>query len=142
MVGSYERADRAISATGLAELATFYHASIAELLPDSARFPHQAGEGRVRFDLERLALLTTFEAGPLIRYLQSIRVQRGDYNSSVLTIRAADLRALGIVYDTTPDVISQRFTTWGVLCLDGDGLRIPTPPPHEPLNLAAERSIA
>ena len=42
------------------------------------------------------------EAGALLRYARSIQSQRGDYNGRVLSIRADDMRALAIIYDTSP----------------------------------------
>jgi hypothetical protein len=96
VVGSYERGDRAVTVSRLAELADFYRVPVSELLPD--------GSGE---DLAYVA-----------RYARAIQQQRGDYNGRVLSIRADDLRALAIVYDISPSGLIERLTEQGVLVAD------------------------
>jgi transcriptional regulator with XRE-family HTH domain len=118
VVGSYERGDRAVTVARLSELADFYRVPMSELLPDPAPSRHEES-GRVVLDLERLLHLPTDEAGALLRYARSIQQQRGDYNGRVLSIRADDLRALAIIYDTSPSGLTDRLSEWGVL-IGGD----------------------
>jgi hypothetical protein len=50
----------------------------------------------------------------LSRYLGAIQVQRGDFNGRVLTIRRDDLRAIGALLDTTPDLARRRLDERGL----------------------------
>jgi len=66
VVGSYERARRAVTVTRLAEFAEFYGLTTAELLPTfPATTPPIAGD-RFSVDLDRLADLPARQGGPLL----------------------------------------------------------------------------
>jgi hypothetical protein len=117
VVGSYERGDRAVTVARLAELADFYRVPVAELLPDGGG-TRQESAGKIVLDLEQLYEHTADELAPVARYARAIQQQRGDYNGRVLSIRADDLRALAIVYDTSPSGLVERFTELGVLVAD------------------------
>ena len=120
VVGSYERGDRAVTVSRLAELADFYRVPVAELLPDDAAIRHGSA-GKVVLDLERLYDLKDEEDHGLTyvaRYARAIQQQRGDYNGRVLSIRADDLRSLAIVYDCSTDELVERLTEHSVLVED------------------------
>ena len=117
VVGSYERAVRAISVAKLAELADFYGVPLDELLPDartggSARVETQ----RVVIDLVRLAnhrddpLLE-----PVARLAATIQSQRGDYNGRVLTLRGEDLQSLAVVSGVDRDQLLDHLDDHEVL---------------------------
>jgi transcriptional regulator with XRE-family HTH domain len=113
VVGSYERGDRNISATRLLELAEFYGVAPAAVLPgDAAAGATTSGCGSV-LDLERLESLGGRYAA-LRRYLETIQVQRGDFNRRVLSIRHEDLRALAVVQDTTAAELLDELRRMGV----------------------------
>ena len=113
-VGSYERAERAVTVTRLAELAEFYGVPVGELVPDHAAPLARPGPMLV-LDLHRLAELPSHQAGPLARYAAAIQYQRGDRNGELLNIRTEDLRSLAVIYDLTPDTLADQLTDWGVL---------------------------
>jgi transcriptional regulator with XRE-family HTH domain len=116
VVGSYERADRAITVQRLADLAEFYGVRTEQLLPgDGAAVPAAGGGRKLRIDLRRLAALPPQQTGPLARYASTIQSQRDDYNSKVLTIRERDLQSLAAVYDVQPDNLTAMLVDWGVL---------------------------
>ena len=114
VIGSYERGDRNISASRLCELAEFYQVSPADVLPaDDAPRPVDRTRSIV-IDLSRV------ENDPerwndLRRFCESIQLQRGDYNRSLLSIRGDDLRALAIILDTTPDGLLDTLRDEGLL---------------------------
>jgi transcriptional regulator with XRE-family HTH domain len=113
VVGSYERGDRNISATRLLELAEFYGVSPSAVLPgDPSASGASSGYGIV-LDLERLESLGARYAA-LRRYLETIQVQRGDFNRRVLSIRNEDLRALAVVHDTTAAELLDELRRLGV----------------------------
>jgi transcriptional regulator with XRE-family HTH domain len=112
VVGSYERGDRAISVHKLADLAEFYGAPVAQLLPDGGDAGTAPPAPKVVVDLSRLGVLNDPASDPLSRYLAAIQSMRGDYNGKVLSMRQDDLRALAIVYDETPLELVDRLIEW------------------------------
>jgi hypothetical protein len=116
VVGSYERARRAITVTRLAELAEFYGLSTAELLPavPPTTTPPVA-VGRFTVDLDRLAELPARQGGPLARYASAIQRHRGDHGGTVLTIREQDLQSLAVIYGMEPDALTAMLLRSGVL---------------------------
>lgn len=115
VIGSYERGDRAVTVSKLAELADFYGVPVGELLPDAASRAAVEPPSKLILDLERLSAVPDEKAGPLIRYAASIQSQRGDYNGRVLSIRHEDLRALSVIYDLSPGALADELIDWGVL---------------------------
>lgn len=113
VIGSYERGDRNISATRLLELADFYDVTPAEVLPGEAPLRRSDRQGVV-IDLRRIEALNG-RWGPVRRYLESIQVQRGDFNRQVLSVRAEDLRALAVVYDGTEDELLEDLRQQGAV---------------------------
>ena len=113
VVGSYERGDRNISATRLLELAEFYGVSPSSVLPGDAAASGATGGYGIVLDLERLESLGGRYAA-LRRDLETIQVQRGDFNRRVLSIRNEDLRALAVVHDTTAAELLDELRRMGV----------------------------
>jgi len=120
VVGSYERARRAVTVTGLAELAEFYGLTTAELLPTfpATTTPPVAG-GRFTEDLDRLADLPARQGGPLARYAAAIQRHRGDHGGTVLAIREQDLQSLAVIYGMEPDALTAMLLHSGVLFVSG-----------------------
>ena len=113
VIGSYERGDRNISATRLLELSEFYGVRPADVLPGESA-PERGFGTSIVLDLRRLEALGPHFA-PLRRYLETIQVQRGDFNRRVLSVRNEDLRALAVVHDTTPEALTDELRREGVL---------------------------
>ena len=123
VLGSYERADRAMSVTTLADLAAFYGMPTEDLLPTepATAQPHHA-DRKLTIDLHRIPTLPTRLAGPLARYTAAIQHQRHSHTGAALTIRDQDLQALAVIYDTDPHTLTETLTHWGVPAHD---------PPHQ-----------
>jgi len=115
VVGSYERADRAVTVTKLVELADFYGIPVSDLLPDAWIHAPPPATTAIVLDLQRLRELPTEHGALLARFVSAIEHQRGDYNSQVLSIRGEDLRSLAILYDRSPNELLDQFIDWEVL---------------------------
>ncbi len=114
VVGSYERGDRNISATRLLELAEYYDVSPAEVLPGEPAFRQDSGNSGIVVDLQKLDTLDE-QWTPVRRYLESIQVQRGDFNRQVLSIRGEDLRALSVLHGGSPDDLISELRSAGAI---------------------------
>jgi transcriptional regulator with XRE-family HTH domain len=118
VVGSYERGDRAVSVSKLHELSEFYNVPVSELLPKEgdAVATGSVTPTKVMLDLRRLSRADLDpELRPVSRFAHTIQLQRGDFNGNVLTIRGEDLRALSVIYGTSPDELVFRLEDEGVL---------------------------
>jgi transcriptional regulator with XRE-family HTH domain len=121
VVGSYERGDRSITISKLAELGRFYGVPLADLLPPTVRRADVEDDPdrppRFVLDLTRLedGLVTDPSLSGLRRYAHRIQVRRGDYNGRVLTLRSNDLAALAAVIDTEPDALVNELQTRQIL---------------------------
>lgn len=113
VVGSYERGDRNISATRLLELAEFYGVPAAAVLPGDDVSSTTTSDSGLVLDLGRLDALGSRYAA-LRRYLETIQVERGDFNRRVLSIRNEDLRALAVVQETTAGELLDELRRTGV----------------------------
>jgi transcriptional regulator with XRE-family HTH domain len=113
VIGSYERGDRNISATRLLELAEFYGVRPSDVLPGEVA-SQRGFSSSIVLDLRRLEALGPRYA-PLRRYLETIQVQRGDFNRRVLSVRSEDLRALAVIHDATPEALTEELQREGVL---------------------------
>jgi len=127
VIGSYERGDRNISATRLLELADFYGVRPSDVLPGELA-PQRGFGTAIVVDLRRLEALGPRYA-PLRRYLETIQIQRGDFNRRVLSVRSEDLRALAVVHDTTPEALTEELRREGVL---GGDVGVPHQPTGAP----------
>ena len=118
VVGAYERGDRNVTVSRLAELADFYDVPITELLPESdgVTAPGRVQERkRLILDLGGLDRVPDSERDALARFTTAIQVQRGDFNGRVLTIREDDLLSLALLYQTSAEELTQRLAEWGLL---------------------------
>jgi transcriptional regulator with XRE-family HTH domain len=117
-VGAYERGFRNLSLPRLRELAEFYDVPMGVLLGEAD------GQGRagvrvakVVLDLEALGRI--HEADPVVRYLRTIIIERGDFNGRVLSVRRDDIRALCAILHSTEVELFDTLERWGALLSGG-----------------------
>lgn len=115
VVGSYERGDRNISASRMCELADFYGVSATEILPTDDMPRSLDRDGGIAVDLHALAQQEGDRWVGLRRFVESIQMQRGDFNRQVLSVRGEDLRALAVVAGTTADRLVEDLRAAGCL---------------------------
>ncbi|MGA2520993.1 MAG: transcriptional regulator [Acidimicrobiales bacterium] len=132
VLGAYERGERAISVSRLQRLAKLYSVSVDQLLPhesDATRWwvtekPEGAGTSAppvrpaaqpwqssetVTIDLTRLRDVSGPERDLIRRFVSMIQVQRQDFNGTLITIRAGDVRAIACLFGLTPDAMGRRL---------------------------------
>ena len=112
-IGAYERGFRNLSLPRLRELAEFYSIPMAVLLGEPDQSEPAAPGAKVVLDLE--ALGSVDDAKPMMRYLRTIILERGDFNGRVLSIRRDDLRALCAIQHLTEPQLFGRLEQWGAL---------------------------
>jgi transcriptional regulator with XRE-family HTH domain len=93
VIGSYERADRAISLKKAISLMQFYQVPITELFPE---IKTQVTARSVSVNLNKLAESNETKSQILQRFTKSISNRRKDWNGQILTIRANDLQFLAL----------------------------------------------
>ena len=117
-VGAYERGFRNLSLPRLRELADFYGVPMGILLGE--------GEGggrtgprvaKVVLDLEVLGRVD--DAEPVVRYLRTIIIERGDFNGRVLSVRRDDIRALCAILHSSENELFGTLDAWGALLAGG-----------------------
>ncbi len=94
VVGSYERADRAITVGRLSALMNLYQAPISVLFPHAPANPQENGGEEcspIAFDLAKRPQLQKFYPG-LTHFLNNVIHSRGDWNGHILSVRANDLQ--------------------------------------------------
>jgi transcriptional regulator with XRE-family HTH domain len=115
VIGAYERGDRAVTVTRLAQLAGFYGVPLADLLPGPR--PQTAGDGpdRLVLDLTRLRA----DVGPamttVVRFATRVQRLRGDHNGRVLTLRGSDVGTLALAEGKDPEELVELLQSHGVL---------------------------
>ncbi|MBV8385181.1 MAG: transcriptional regulator [Acidimicrobiia bacterium] len=123
VLGAYERGERAISVPRLQRLARFYNVPVDQLLPrdaadidltDAATSNGDAerswdGSDKITIDLTRFEGVDDDEARVLHRYVNTIQVQRQDFNGRMLTIRRDDLRAIAAAAGIEVDALVRRL---------------------------------
>lgn len=93
VIGSYERADRAISLKKAISLMQFYQVPITELFPEITT---QVTTRSVSVNLKKLAESSETKSQILQRFIKSISNRRKDWNGQILSIRANDLQFLAL----------------------------------------------
>jgi transcriptional regulator with XRE-family HTH domain len=123
VLGAYERGERAISVPRLQRLGRFYNVPVDQLLPRDAteidltdsgatsdgERASWDGSDKITIDLTRFEGVDDDEARVLHRYVNTIQVQRQDFNGRMLTIRRDDLRAIAAAAGIDVDALVRRL---------------------------------
>ena len=117
-VGAYERGFRNLSLPRLRELAEFYGVPMGVLLGE-ADGQGRAGARVAKVVLDLEALGRVLDADPVVRYLRTIIIERGDFNGRVLSVRRDDIRALCAILHSTEIELFDTLETWGALLSGG-----------------------
>lgn len=105
VIGSYERADRAISLKKAISLMEFYQVPVSELFPD---IPPQVSARSIAIDLVKLSAVQSEYSSVIQRFVRGICDRRKDWNGQVLTVRANDLQFLAmLLQQAEPELLTE-----------------------------------
>jgi len=112
VIGSYERADRALSVGKLAELLHFYQVPISSCFSMPSTGKVEVKE--LILDLHKFRNMGE-EVSPARGYISTITTKRQDWNGQMLSLRKSDLETLAILFETSELALYEQFEKWGVL---------------------------
>lgn len=102
-LGGYERGERLISLSRFCALAECYRIPADRLLSDVLRLLHPQARTSVVLDTRQLRELQQPEqARAASDFVHRVKVQRGDYISDVISLRAGDLEVISLDAGSTP----------------------------------------
>lgn len=104
VIGSYERADRAISLKKTVELMNFYQVPISALFEEEI-VPSQKADSPEKLILDQRLINKSSEANfeGIKRLVSFITSRRRDWNGEVLSLRSTDLQFLAILLNKKPE---------------------------------------
>ena len=105
VIGSYERADRAITLKKAISLMEFYQVPVSELFPD---IPPQVSTRSIAIDLVKLSAVRSEYSSVIQRFVRGICDRRKDWNGQVLTVRVNDLQFLAmLLQQAEPELLTE-----------------------------------
>jgi len=105
VIGSYERADRAISLKKAISLMEFYQVPVSELFPE---IPPQVSTRSIAIDLVKLSTVQSEYSSVIQRFVRGICDRRKDWNGQVLTVRVNDLQFLAmLLQQAEPELLTE-----------------------------------
>ena len=112
-IGAYERGERAISLPRLNRLAALYGVPVEQLIPASNDRPVAYRASPIteplRIDIHMLTQLTGPGFLSMLRFIENVRAQRGDWNSTLITLRGADAIVIGAMIDVPVQQVVDRL---------------------------------
>ena len=112
VIGSYERADRAISLKKAISLMEFYQVPVAELFPDNPR-PVQISN--LAIDLGRLSNEESPFSSIVKKFTNAIASRRKDWNGQMLSVRANDLQFLAMLLQQNENSVLEQLEKLGLV---------------------------
>ncbi|MEY4314144.1 MAG: hypothetical protein RIS93_724 [Actinomycetota bacterium] len=112
VIGSYERADRAISLKKAISLMEFYQVPVAELFPDNPR-PVQISN--LAIDLGRLSNEESPFSSIVKKFTNAIASRRKDWNGQILSVRTNDLQFLAMLLQQNENSVLEQLEKLGLV---------------------------
>lgn len=100
-VSGYERGERVISIKRFCKLAHIYGIPADRLLAEFQAKLEPDGRREAVIDLNRLSLLEIDHAKVVADFVHKVMLQREDYLTDVITLRAGDIETLAITSEKT-----------------------------------------
>lgn len=117
-IGTYERGERALTASGLADLAALYGVRIAELLPGQAVRRRELSGAYLDINLSLLANITHGRLAPLARYAAALRARQSTPSGGELRVDAGGLRLMADLCDMSLEDLVIEFVKVGIIPVD------------------------
>ena len=111
VIGSYERADRAISLKKAISLMEFYQVPVAELFPDS---PLPIQMSNLAIDLEKLSNEQSPFSSIVKKFTNAIANRRKDWNGQILSVRTNDLQFLAMLLQQNENSVLEQLEKLGL----------------------------
>ena len=112
VIGSYERADRAISLKKAISLMEFYQVPVAELFPDNPR-PVQISN--LAIDLGKLSNEESPFSSIVKKFTNAIASRRKDWNGQILSVRTNDLQFLAMLLQQNENSVLEQLEKLGLV---------------------------
>jgi transcriptional regulator with XRE-family HTH domain len=112
VIGSYERADRAISLKKAISLMEFYQVPVAELFPDN---PRPVQTSNLAIDLGRLSNEESPFSSIVKKFTNAIASRRKDWNGQILSVRANDLQFLAMLLQQNENSVLEQLEKLGLV---------------------------
>lgn len=109
VVGGYERGERSISVERFCDLARLYGVPPERLLALALLEMAPAGRRKVVIDLDRLILLNDKEAREVAELAHRVKAVRGDYITSVISLRSGDVEELALTLREKPETVMRKL---------------------------------
>jgi transcriptional regulator with XRE-family HTH domain len=112
VIGSYERADRAISLKKAISLMEFYQVPVTELFPES---PPPIQMSNLAIDLGRLSNEQSPFSSIVKKFTNAIANRRKDWNGQILSVRANDLQFLAMLLQQNENSVLEHLVKLGLV---------------------------
>ena len=112
VIGSYERADRAISLKKAISLMEFYQVPVTELFPES---PPPIQMSNLAIDLGRLSNEQSPFSSIVKKFTNAIANRRKDWNGQILSVRANDLQFLAMLLQQNENSVLEHLEKLGLV---------------------------
>ena len=112
VIGSYERADRAISLKKAISLMEFYQVPVTELFPES---PPPIQMSKLAIDLGRLSNEQSPFSSIVKKFTNAIANRRKDWNGQILSVRANDLQFLAMLLQQNENSVLEHLEKLGLV---------------------------
>lgn len=109
-VGGYERGERSVSIERFCQLAEVYGVPADRLLAEFRAEVVPEARREAIVDLNRLSLLEVKQAKVVADFVHKVMLQRQDYLTDVITLRAGDIETLAINSRETPRTLLQNIS--------------------------------
>ena len=112
-MGSYERGTRALSITKLLTICDIFQISLIHILAPVQELTSVDSSRRHIYDLRALqGLPPTAEKSHLLAYIHQIIRERGDWKGAVVSLRATDIRNLGLIFAASQEIEIHSYQAW------------------------------
>ena len=105
----YERGERHISVDKFIELASILGVPPDRLMADIMKRTSPETRSELVIDLNRLSLIDHEDVEAIAEFIYSVKAQRKDYLSEIITLRSGDLEQLALAKGLNPVIVLEEI---------------------------------